>query len=227
MAPSADRLTELAERAEQDLNSYHLKEGKARGHGSDDPFAEASRVDPNTEVKVGEELVTNAGYNRRIPPEEGGMLDRDGHMTTGQQFEGQGGPEDKIAKKFEQQPGEVDEDVFRDLPGTSRRDVSSPRQELLPQEEAAPRTQGGGGNPAPRTGEALAEGAEATQANLGGRTRGQPVGGSKFKGSEHREPESVEGSIDAEGYVAPESVVEASKEAEEGGWARGGIQSQG
>lgn len=55
-------------------------------------------------------------------------------------------------------------------------------------------------------------GQEATRANVGRNPPGP--GGSKFKGEDYFTPESVEGSISAQGYEAPESVTEASKTSE-------------
>ena len=56
------------------------------------------------------------------------------------------------------------------------------------------------------------EGQAASQANVGAHPPG--VGGSQWKGENYYQPESVPGSISAEGNEAPESVVEASRETE-------------
>lgn len=55
-------------------------------------------------------------------------------------------------------------------------------------------------------------GQEASRSNVGANPAG--VGGSRFKGDEYYTPESVPDSISAEGWVAPDSVVQGSKEAE-------------
>lgn len=54
-------------------------------------------------------------------------------------------------------------------------------------------------------------GQDASEANVGKNPSGP--GGQKFKGENYSPPESVPGSISAEGYEAPASVVEASREA--------------
>jgi hypothetical protein len=56
------------------------------------------------------------------------------------------------------------------------------------------------------------QGKIASKANVGSNPPGP--GGSKFKGSEYYTPESVPDSISAEGWIAPESVTEASRETE-------------
>lgn len=76
MAPSKDELNKIAADAEHDLNSYHAKQGLNNvsvGDAGVDSIVE--KKFPGAEVKVGTEISTNAGYNRRIPPEEGGELD--------------------------------------------------------------------------------------------------------------------------------------------------------
>lgn len=56
------------------------------------------------------------------------------------------------------------------------------------------------------------EGQAAVQSNVGRNPPGP--GGSRFKGEDYYNPESVPDSISAEGQVPPESVVSASKESE-------------
>ncbi|PHH61402.1 hypothetical protein CDD81_427 [Ophiocordyceps australis] len=46
------------------------------------------------DLTSGHDLSTNRGYNKRIPPNEGGVLDQRGQQTRGEHFEGKGGPED-------------------------------------------------------------------------------------------------------------------------------------
>ncbi|KAL7931918.1 hypothetical protein V8C35DRAFT_308867 [Trichoderma chlorosporum] len=58
----------------------------------------------------------------------------------------------------------------------------------------------------------LAQGQAASRANVGRNPPG--VGGSQFKGSDYYTPESVPDSISAEGWIAPESVTQASRETE-------------
>lgn len=56
------------------------------------------------------------------------------------------------------------------------------------------------------------QGADAAVHNVGHNPPGP--GGEKYRGSEYYVPESVPDSISAEGNIAPESVVQASAEAE-------------
>ncbi|KAK1979633.1 hypothetical protein LZ30DRAFT_751280 [Colletotrichum cereale] len=58
----------------------------------------------------------------------------------------------------------------------------------------------------------LLQGEGAVRNNVG--TKPPGVGGSKFPGSDYYTPESVPDSISAEGNIAPESVTQASAEAE-------------
>ena len=70
-------LNKLAEQAERDLNTYEAKTGAGRSTRSDEAGVEP-RVEnrfPGAEVQYGDDLSTNAGYNKRIPPEEGGQTD--------------------------------------------------------------------------------------------------------------------------------------------------------
>lgn len=63
-----------------------------------------------------------------------------------------------------------------------------------------------------KPGNIASEGLNASRHNVGRNPPGP--GGSKFKGEDYYNPESVEGSISAEGYEAPASVTQASKESE-------------
>ncbi|POS79041.1 hypothetical protein DHEL01_v202555 [Diaporthe helianthi] len=113
MAPSKEELNKIAKDAERDLNSYQAKQGLNNFSVEDagvDSIVENKF--PVAEVKVGTEISTNAGYNRRIPPEEGGELDDRGRQTTGKDFEGIGGPEDKIAQAERDHGGHNDNDVI-------------------------------------------------------------------------------------------------------------------
>ncbi|KAI8226161.1 hypothetical protein K4K55_008612 [Colletotrichum sp. SAR 10_96] len=58
----------------------------------------------------------------------------------------------------------------------------------------------------------LLQGEGAVRNNVG--TKPPGVGGNKFPGSDYYTPESVQDSISAEGNIAPESVTQASAEAE-------------
>jgi hypothetical protein len=58
----------------------------------------------------------------------------------------------------------------------------------------------------------MPEGREAVQSNL--LREDQPGQKGQFKGEDYYTPESVPDSISAEGWVPPESVIQASREAE-------------
>lgn len=80
MTPDKKQLDEIARQAEADLNTYQAKTGVARPEADD---AAGVRTMPegkfeNVDVKYGDDLSTNASYNKRIPPEEGGDLDARG-----------------------------------------------------------------------------------------------------------------------------------------------------
>lgn len=68
---------QIARQAETDLNSYQAKTGNARPQGLDDAGVNstAERKFDDATVEYGDELSTNRGYNKRIPPNEGGVLD--------------------------------------------------------------------------------------------------------------------------------------------------------
>lgn len=80
MPPSKSELDAIAKAAEYDSNTYQSKTGRARPSDVDNAGVD-SRVENKFEgaqVQYGDELSTNRGYNRRIPPEEGGDLDAKG-----------------------------------------------------------------------------------------------------------------------------------------------------
>lgn len=85
MAPG-DRqqdLRNIADQAERDLNSYQAKTGAGKTSSSDDAGVD-SRVEnrfPGAQVQYDSDLSTNRGYNKRIPPEEGGDLDARGRYV--------------------------------------------------------------------------------------------------------------------------------------------------
>ncbi|EOO01597.1 hypothetical protein UCRPA7_2890 [Phaeoacremonium minimum UCRPA7] len=191
MAPTSEQLRDIANQAERDLNTYQSKQGLNNYSGSDDAGVDSGveKNFPGAAVKYHPDLSTNSGYNRRIPPEEGGDLDARGRQTKGSAFEGTGGPEDKLAERQRDFGGYDDNDAL-------------PRGVL-----------GRGGVEAGReSGDILEQGSSASRANVGRNPPGP--GGSKFKGSEYYQPEDVPDSIAAEGYVPPESVVEPSRETE-------------
>ena len=77
MAPSTDELRDIAYQAEKDINTYQSKTGRARGRDIDESGVD-TRVEkkfPGARVDYGDGHHTNASYDRRIPPEEGGEVD--------------------------------------------------------------------------------------------------------------------------------------------------------
>ncbi|WPH00656.1 Hypothetical protein R9X50_00348600 [Acrodontium crateriforme] len=97
--PSKEELRKVATQAEADLNSYQGKSGASKQSSNNDSGVD-TRIERNfegAEVRHGDDLNTSASYNKRIPPKKGGELDDRGRQTKGEMFEGQGGPEDKLA----------------------------------------------------------------------------------------------------------------------------------
>ena len=75
--PSDEELRFAAAQAEQDLNTYQSKTGNARGRvlGEAGVDTRAENKFPGAQVTYHPDMSTNAGYNRRIPAEEGGEYD--------------------------------------------------------------------------------------------------------------------------------------------------------
>ncbi|KAI3397534.1 hypothetical protein diail_10627 [Diaporthe ilicicola] len=196
MAPSKDELNKIAHEAERDLNSYQAKQG-LNNVSVDDAGVDSivEKKFPGAQVKSGDEISTNAGYNRRIPPEEGGELDDRGRQvtpqnttqTTGKHFDGIGGPEDKLAKAQEDRGGDNDNDVITNKALRSADIVGAGKD---------------------RKGrDILAQGDSAATANVG--TNPPGPGGNKFPGSDYSRPDPD--SISAEGNVPPGSATEAPR----------------
>lgn len=195
MAPSKDELNKIAYQAEADLNSYQAKQGL--NNSSVDDAGVDSGVEknfPGAEVRQHPDISTNAGYNRRIPPEEGGEVDDRGRQTRGQHFEGTGGPEEKLAQSQEDYGGHNDNDVITKK-ALGRADIVGAGKDRK-------------GN------DIIDQGGSASLNNVGSNPPGP--GGSLYKGEDYYRPESVPDSISAEGYVPPESVTQASRETEYG-----------
>ncbi|KAI1460599.1 hypothetical protein F4805DRAFT_454530 [Annulohypoxylon moriforme] len=195
MAPSSETLRKIADEAERDLNTYEAKTGAQKTSSNDEAGVDtrAEKKFPGADVRYGTDVSTNAGYNRRIPPEEGGDVDARGRQTRGEHFEGIGGPQEKVAQQARDFGGSNE---FNPA-GSNRREIGSSVSD-------------------PTVGyarsEAMDQGKEAARANVEG-TKGMPR--KQFKGSNYFTPESVPGSISAEGYEPPESVTQSSREAEQ------------
>ncbi|GAD98971.1 hypothetical protein Plec18167_003397 [Paecilomyces lecythidis] len=110
---------DAAHRAEQELNSYQAKQGLGRKSDSVLESGVNEQVDKqfggNADAKYGEVASSSAGNRRKIPPEEGGEIDDRGRMTEAKDFEGPGGPEDKVRMATERRPGDDDVPVPQEL----------------------------------------------------------------------------------------------------------------
>ncbi|KAI1393771.1 uncharacterized protein F4822DRAFT_424234 [Hypoxylon trugodes] len=196
MAPSPETLRNIADQAERDLNSYESKTGAHKTSRNDEAGVD-TRVEnrfPGADVRYDTDISTNRGYNKRIPPEEGGEVDARGRQTRGEHFEGVGGPEDKLARQA------------LDFGGTNEFDAAGSRQREVGSSIQDPTV---GYN---RGRDVMPEGREAVEANVAGIKHNPRK--EHFKGSDYYTPESVPGSISAEGYEPPDSAVESSREAE-------------
>ncbi|KAI3337127.1 hypothetical protein HD806DRAFT_542841 [Xylariaceae sp. AK1471] len=194
MAPSTETFRKIAEQAERDLNTYEAKTGAHKTSPSDEAGVD-TRVEnkfPGSQVKYGEDLSTNAGYNKRIPPDEGGDLDSHGRQTRGKHFEGVGGPEHKVAQQA------------RDYGGHNKLDSTGKRQHDIGSKSATDPT-------VPyRKDEVMAEGKEAVQSNM--ESAKYVPHKTRYKRGDSPTDESVPAKMSAEGFEPPPSVTEASRE---------------
>lgn len=69
---------EISKQAEADLNTYQAKAGTGRHTDDAGVNSLAENKFEGAEVLTGDDLSTNAGYNKRIPPSEGGIHDDKG-----------------------------------------------------------------------------------------------------------------------------------------------------
>ncbi|KAJ9136690.1 hypothetical protein NKR23_g9589 [Pleurostoma richardsiae] len=192
MAPSNDELRRIAAEAEQDLNSPQAKNiGRRTGLDDAGVDSQVERKFPGAEVSYQPDLSTNAGYDRRIPPSEGGDLDARGRQARGHQYEGAGGPYDKEDLRQRDRGGDDDRDAL-------------PKEILGAGNQSASGTNWGK--------DILEQGSSATRNNI--RDNPSGPGGGKFRGDEYYQAEDVPDSTAAEGYIPPESVTQASRESE-------------
>ncbi|KAI1425981.1 hypothetical protein F5Y12DRAFT_713636 [Xylaria sp. FL1777] len=194
MASSTDDFRKIAEEAERNLNTYESKTGAHKTSPSDDAGVDSRAVNqfPGGSVRYDQDLSTNASYNKRIPPEEGGDLDARGQQTRGEHFEGVGGPEHKLGEQMRDYGGS---DEF-DTTNTRRHDVGS-RSHVDDTSAAYSR-------------EVMTEGRKAAQSNL--ESAPNVPHKSQYPGAEYYTPQETPGDMSAEGYEAPSSVTEASRE---------------
>jgi len=184
MAPSNDELRDIANQAERDLNTYQAKTGNARGRDIGEAGVD-TRVEkdfPGAQVSYEPDQTTNASYNRRIPPEEGGDPDERGRYTTGSQFEGAGGPERKAQLNERDRGGDNDNDVIS--------------KSVLDTEDTGRRMGG--------YTETYDQGADATRSNVGRNPPGP--GGSEFRGADWERPEGVPDTGADQGNIPGENI---------------------
>ncbi|KAE8550774.1 hypothetical protein EYB25_007002 [Talaromyces marneffei] len=92
-------LTDIAYQAQQDLNSHQKKHGVGhQGLSTEESGVNenVTRDFPGAGVRYGEMASHGGSGSRKIPPEEGGDYDARGRMTEAKDFQGMGGPEDKM-----------------------------------------------------------------------------------------------------------------------------------
>ncbi|KAB8236315.1 hypothetical protein ETB97_008366 [Aspergillus alliaceus] len=109
----------MAARAEQDLNTYQAKQGLGPKSDSvlesnvderaDKKFREA------TGIKTGREAGATGSNRKPIPEDEGGTRDSRGRLAPAGDYEGVGGPEDKVKLESERRPGDQDTLNLQDL----------------------------------------------------------------------------------------------------------------
>ncbi|SPQ19883.1 178b9d30-eecb-4b68-aabd-a9fefff89e21 [Thermothielavioides terrestris] len=219
--PGKEQLSDIAQQAERDLNTYQSKTGTGKGRvsGLEDYGVNETveRKFPGATVKVGENLVTNRSYDRPIPANEGGDVDERGRYLQGSAYEGAGGPEDKTAHVYQHSSGKIDEATVkgwgkdpRQLEGET---VRADRPDLLPADQAL----GGRGREPAKQGDVSEQGRLAAKANVGlsaesGReVPAQGSRGSQFKGEYYESPESVPDQGADQNLVPPESATETSR----------------
>ncbi|KAJ5364094.1 uncharacterized protein N7496_009807 [Penicillium cataractarum] len=104
-----DDLRQTAYNAEKDLNSYQAKQGRGRKSDSTLESGVDEMVDqrfPQSGVKYGPGSAASGSDHRKIREDEGGTRDDRGRLPRGDQFLGQGGPEDKLKIQSERRPGD-------------------------------------------------------------------------------------------------------------------------
>ncbi|KAF2970603.1 hypothetical protein GQX73_g2975 [Xylaria multiplex] len=194
MAPATENFRKIAEEAERNLNTYEAKTGAHKtshqGEAGVDTGVESQFL--GAEVRYGQDLSTNAGYNRRIPPEEDGALDARGQQTRGEHFEGVGGPEHKLGQQM------------REYGGSNEFDPANKRRHDTRSKASADDTS------AAYSKEVMTEGREAALSNMESNKYVPHKG--QYPGSEYQTAQEVPGDMSAEGYEAPESVTEVSRE---------------
>ncbi|CAL5867611.1 uncharacterized protein PFLUO_LOCUS1830 [Penicillium psychrofluorescens] len=108
-----------AYRAEKDLNSYQAKQGLGRKSDSTLESGVDEMVDKKfpqaTTVKYGPGSTASGSDHRPVPEDEGGTRDDRGRLPHADQFQGDGGPEDKVKLESERRPGDQDTLNLQDM----------------------------------------------------------------------------------------------------------------
>ncbi|KAL5359614.1 hypothetical protein BJX96DRAFT_174501 [Aspergillus floccosus] len=109
----------MAARAERDLNSYQAKQGLGRKSDSTEESNINEMADKRfpqaTGIRTGREAGATGSGRKPIPEDEGGMRDDRGRLARAEDFEGPGGPEDKVKLDSERRPGDQDTLNTQDL----------------------------------------------------------------------------------------------------------------
>ncbi|KAI3343852.1 hypothetical protein F4824DRAFT_23297 [Ustulina deusta] len=214
MAPSPDDYRKMAEEAERKLNTYESKTGAHRTSPSDEEGVDTRVINPfpGGQVRHDQVMSTNGSARRSSPKdeadvdtvavnqlpggqvryEEGGDLDARDRQTRGEHFEGVGGPEHKRG----QRP--------REYGGSNEFDSTNTRRHEVGSRSTADETS------TAYSREVMTEGRQAAQSNIES-AKSVPHKG-QYPGAEYHAPREVPGDMSAEGYEAPSSVTEASRE---------------
>ncbi|EAW08369.1 uncharacterized protein ACLA_031020 [Aspergillus clavatus NRRL 1] len=107
---SSNKNFRLAHQAERDLNSYQAKQGLGPKSDSTLDSGVNEMVDKKfgqlTGIKTGREAGASSSDRKPIPEDEGGSRDDRGRISKAGQFQGAGGPEDKVKIESERRPGD-------------------------------------------------------------------------------------------------------------------------
>lgn len=130
-------------------------------------------------------------------------------------YEGEGGPEHKTARAYQENPGKIDESAVKGR-GKNPKNVEGAtlrnRDELLPSDQVL----GGRGREPVHRGEVTEQGRLASKANLGmsaisrEELPSQGAKGSMYRGRDWKAPESVPDQRADQGEIPPASVIETS-----------------
>ncbi|RHZ55288.1 hypothetical protein CDV55_101288 [Aspergillus turcosus] len=106
-----DNNLRIAHEAEKDLNTYQAKQGLGRQSDSTVESGVNAMVDKkfgDTGIQTGREAGASSSDRKPIPENEGGSRDDRGRISKAGQFNGPGGPEDKVRIDSELRPGDDD-----------------------------------------------------------------------------------------------------------------------